>query len=135
MKEKIVNAISLEISSPESTLGDWYRKHSYYKFNEGDVLILKNRVFGYGIRPVAVVNNYEIDESSFGKAGKYNITMHKDDEGDFIRWMEQNKIAQGVGRGTHNQFYFKWNIENRFKKASVNSIEEALDLYASIEVE
>lgn len=118
-------------------LGDWYEKNPFHRFNKGDILILSSRsIFGYGLRPVAVVNGYEIRESRSGKTGKYDITMYHDAEGNFFQWMRQNEVPQGVERtvGEH-EIHFKWNIENQFKKVPVSSVDEALALYVSRKVE
>ncbi|MBU2589246.1 MAG: hypothetical protein KJ939_03205 [Nanoarchaeota archaeon] len=136
-KGRIVSTLVPETFLLGTKLGDWYEKNPHHRFDEGDILILKNGEFGYGIRPVAVVNGYEVKEDSFGKkAGKYDITMYRDEQGDFFQWMRQNEVPQGVERivGEH-EIHFKWNIENQFKKVPVNSVDEALALYASREVE
>ena len=72
----------------------------------------------------------------FGKVGKYGITMYSDCEGDFFQWMRKNEIPRGVERiVSEHEVHFKWNIENQFKKVPVNSVDEALALYTSREVE
>lgn len=118
-------------------LGKWYEKNPHHRFNQRDILILRSRTYlGYGIRPVAVVNGYEVREDQFGKIGKYDITMYRDGQGDFLQWMRRNEVPLGVERtvGEH-EIHFKWNIENGFKKVPVNSLDEALAWYASREVE
>jgi len=137
-KGRIVSALVPRTFLLGTKLGDWYEKNPHHKFDEGDILILRDRnAFGYGIRPVAVVNGYELKEDQFGgKAGKYDITMYRDEQGDFSQWMKQNEVPQGVERTvSESEIHFKWNIENQFKKVPVNSIDEALVLYASREIE
>jgi hypothetical protein len=136
-KGKIVSELVPGTFLLGTRLGKWYEKNPYHKFDEGDILTLRNRrPFGYGIRPVAVVNGYEVRENEFGKAGKYDITMYSDETGDFLQWMRQNEVPQGVERTvSDHEIHFKWNIENHFKKVPVNSVDKALALYASREVE
>jgi hypothetical protein len=136
-KGRIVNALVPGTFLLGTKLGDWYEKNPYHRFDEGDILILRGRgAFGYGIRPVAVVNGYEVREDQFGKVGKYDITMYRDGEGDFFQWMRENVVPQGVERTVNeHEIHFKWNIENQFKKVPVNSVDEALALYASRELE
>jgi len=104
---------------------------------EGSILILRRRnTFGFGIRPVAVVNGYEVREGPSGKAGKYDITMYRDAQGDGFQWMSRNEVLKGVERTrSESKNCYKWTIENKFKKVPVNSVEEALALYKSRQVE
>lgn len=135
-KGRIVSALVPRTFLLGTKLGDWYEKNPHHRFDEGDILILRHRdILGYGIRPVVVVNGY-VREDAFGEAGKYDITMHRDGEGNFSDWMRQNEVPQGVERTVReHEIHFKWNIENHFKKVPVNSVDEALALYASREVE
>ncbi|MBN1377327.1 hypothetical protein JW949_03305 [Candidatus Woesearchaeota archaeon] len=113
-------------------LEDKYENNPYHKFNKEDILILKHRDFGYGMRPVAVVNNYNTKE------GKYDITVYKDNHPTkgFSNWIYENEIDQGVGRIVNeHEIHSKLHIENSLKKVNVNSIDEALALYKSREVE
>ncbi|MCP3682904.1 MAG: hypothetical protein GY861_09460 [bacterium] len=113
-------------------LGRWYEGHEYHKFDEGDILVLKERLPGFGKRPVAIVNEYAIKDTPDGKRGRYDITVHKDKDGNYFRWMGANVFPQGVERiVSENEIYPKWNIENRFKKVSVETIDEAVALYES----
>jgi len=136
-KGRIVSAVVPGTFLLGTKLGEWYEKNPNHRFNEGDILILRGRnAFGYGIRPVAVVNSYEVREDQFGKAGKYHITMYRDGQGDFFQWMRQNEVPQGVERVvSEDEVHFKWNIENQFKKVPVTSVDEALVFYASRKVE
>jgi hypothetical protein len=118
----------------------WYAKNPYHKLEKGDILILKrNRELGdeiwdlgHGVRPVLVVNNYK-------KEGNYDITVHIDNtsikEGAYGLWIYQNKVPKGVERIVREETRMKIIIENNFKKVKVNSIEEALALYKSREIE
>ena len=136
-KGRIVSAVIPGTFLLTTKLGHWYRKNPYHKFDKGDFLILRDRKLGgYGVRPVAIVNSYEIRESQFGKDGGYDIAMYRDKKADFFQWMEKNEVPQGVERiASEHEIHFKWNIENQFKKVPVNSVDEALALYASREVE
>lgn len=110
-------------------LGDWYEKNSYHKYEKGDILVLKDRcIYGYGIRPVAVIDDYRMKKDS--QEGKYHLTMHADADGDFEAWMKGNEVPQGVKRETcTGEIHFKWNIENQFKKIRVKNVDEALSHY------
>ncbi len=136
-KGKIVRTLVPGTFLLGTKLGYWYEKNPHHKFDEGDILILRGRdIFGYGLRPVAVVNGYDLKKDQFGKAGKYDIAMYRDKQGDFFQWMQQNEVPQDVERiVSEHEIHFKWNIENQFRKVPVNSIDEALALYASREVE
>jgi len=122
-----------------SGLGKWYEANPYHKFNPGDILILNSRTrFGHGIRPVAIVESYEMREarwSPYGVAGMYVVTVSRDVFGDFSIWMKENKIPKCVERVTERNLVFKWNIEYRFRRARCKNVEEALRLYKSIEVD
>ncbi len=108
----------------DTRLGNWYDRNTYHKYKEGDILILFNRiVHGFGIRPVTLVNSYE--------NGRYNVTMHKDDDGDHLKWAWSNRISAGIERITESGFKSKWDIENLFKKTNAESVDEALQLYGS----
>ena len=108
-------------------LGSWYEKNPYHKFNEGDILVLRNNnICGYGIRPVAVVEKYHAE---VGKEGRYTITMQNDSGGSFFEWMDNNTVLPNVERKSQREEHFKWNIENQFKKVPVNTIDHALALY------
>jgi len=129
-----------------SKLGAWYNRNPYHRFDEGDVLILRSRnLFGYGIRPVAVVEDYKIRDFGFGEEGKYSLTMYMDAE--FVpeyserglvidnRWWRHNEVIQCVERTVNeHELHFKWNIENQFKKVQARTVDDALVLYASREV-
>jgi len=118
-------------------LEDKYEKNPFHKFNKNDILILKNRDMGHGIRPVAVVNDYKLMEDQFEE--KYDITLYKDKlpiKGYFPKWIYLNEVPQGVERIVNeHEIHSKLHIEYNFKKVNVNSIDEALALYASKEVE
>ena len=115
-------------------LGDWYEGNTYHKFNKGDILILKRRnIFGYGVRPVLVVEGYEIKIEGSRAAGRYNMTAHTDVGSDFFVWMNKNMVPEDVERTVANETHFKWNIENQFRKVKVKTVEEALALYKSEE--
>jgi hypothetical protein len=118
-----------------SKLGKWYEKNSYHKYESGDILILDSRnIYGYGLRPVAVIDNYSIGDTTFGKEGVYTLTMYRDDAGNFFEWMGKNIIPFDVKRTeSKDECHFKGNIENQFKKVKVSSIEQALALYESKE--
>lgn len=136
-KGRIVSAFVPGTFLLGTKLGDWYKKNPHHRFQEGDILILRSRnALGYGIRPVAVVNGYEIREDQFGKAGRYDITMYRDGGGDFFQWVRQNEVPQGVERIIkEHEIHFKWNIENHFRKVPFKTVDEALAYYASREVE
>ncbi len=135
-KGRIVSALVPGNFLLGTELGDWYERNPYHKFNEGDILILRDRnIAGYGIRPVAVVNGYDSEEG-LGKRRNYYVTMYEDRQGDILRWAKQNEVSQGVERIVSNhETHVKWNIENHFKRVPVDSIDEALTLYASREIE
>jgi hypothetical protein len=137
IKGRIVSAVVPGTFLLGTKLGDWYEKNPHHKFGEGDILILRGRnAFGYGIRPVAVVKRYKVRKDEFGTAGKYDISMYRDDQGDFFQWMRQNEVPQGVERiVSDHEIHSKWNIENQFKKVPVNTVDEALAIYASREFE
>ncbi len=123
-----------------SRLGVWYRANPYHKYNPGDILILNSRKwFGYGIRPVAVVEDYETRESRsnkpYGAEGMYIVAISTDVFSDFEIWNKENKIPKCVERATERMMIFKLNIEHSFKKVKCKSIEEALQFYRSIEVD
>ncbi|MBW2997092.1 hypothetical protein KY349_01990 [Candidatus Woesearchaeota archaeon] len=129
---RIVPGQSLLLSS----IGRWYSKNPYHKFNEGDILILKTRnLVGHGVRPVAVVQGYAVRDGKYGKEGLYELMMHTDSSGDFFKWMENNEVPAGVERRVDEETHYKWNIENRFKRVPVNNVDEALALYASKEIQ
>ena len=88
-------------------LGEWYEKNPYHKFDKGDILIFRGKgTWGYGVRPVAVVNGYETRADEFEKAGRYDVTMYKDEGGYLFPWM----IPQGDGRiVSKHEIHFKWN--------------------------
>lgn len=136
-KGKIVSTFVPGFVLLGTRLGDWYDRNPYHRFEKGDILILRDRrIFGYGVRPVAVVNGFEIKDFGFGIEGKYNITMYRDAKEDFFQWATRNEILHGVERIVNeHEIHFKWNIENQFKKVNVNSVDEALALYASEEAE
>ena len=118
-------------------LGKWYERNPYHKYHKGDILILRNRrIVGFGVRPVMVVNGYEVREGMFGREGNYDTTSYIDSKGNFLQWMKQNEIPRGVERTIdEHQKHFKWNLEYHFKKVPVSSVEQALALYRSKEVE
>ena len=138
-KGKIVSALVPGHFLLGTRLGDWYEKNPYHRFNEGDILILKwgTGAAGYGNRPVAVVNGYKMVEDFGRLVGRYDITMHRD-KGRHI-W--EDEVSEGFDAGgierivKHHAIHFKWNIENHFKRVAVDSVDEALALYASRELE
>ena len=113
-------------------IAEWYEQNPYHKFNKGDILIIRDRkILGYGIRAVAVVNDYY----KKGKKGEYDIDMYKDTKGNLLQWITKNEIPQGVERIlSGHEKHFKFNIENHFKKVKAYYLDEAVDLYKSVEV-
>ncbi len=136
-KGRIVSALVPGPFLLGTRLGDWYERNPHHRFGEGDILILRDRrTAGYGVRPVAVVNRYELREDQFDRRGEYDITMYRDEAGHLLRWVRQNEIPQGIERiASEHEIHFKWNIENHFRKVPVRTVDEALALYASREVE
>jgi len=108
-----------------------------HKFNEADILTLKSRTLGYGIRPIAVVSGYRVKEDEFGKQGSYNVMMHKDSLGefgeDFDRWRVNNEVPPGVERTVESHEFSKLLIERDFERR-YRSLEDALVSYKSTEV-
>lgn len=120
-------------------LGRWYEQNPFHRFNQGDILILMDRrILGYGMRPVAVVHGYAIDNYGFGREGRYDITISRDivpSDEEYERWVDANKVPHGVAREVRERkFHFKWNIENHFRKVVASTLEEAVALYGSNEV-
>jgi len=115
-------------------LGDWYEGNTYHKFNKGDILILRSRrIFGYGIRPVVVVDGYEIKTEYHKPVGYYNMTAFRDADANYFDWVKNNTVPKNVVRTVTNETHFKWNAENGFKKVNVKTVEEALAFYRSRE--
>lgn len=68
--------------------------------------------------------------------GKNVIIMYRDDLGRIFQWVRRNEVAQGVERKViEHKLHPKWNIESQFRRARVDSVDEALALYRSREVE
>ncbi len=152
-------AISQILWSLTKGISYWYESITAHrhKFQEGDILILKSRdTFGFGIRPVAVVNSHYIEEDEFGKHGVYEVAVHQEDldlwyegisvvdglpnfqsDSDspiFRKWSEKNEIPQGLERVVENNHYSNLTVEYRFRKANCKTVDEALALYGSKKV-
>jgi hypothetical protein len=124
-----------------SKLGEWYRANPFHKYDAGDILILKSRHGGYGLRPVAEVQRYDLEDSRSGrgKEGIYTVKMHEDGTDSvrtgsyagsvFESWDVKNELPTGLPRVSELQKHFKWNLEYQFKKVKVATVEEALALY------
>ena len=101
-------------------------------------MLSSRRRLGYGIRPVVLVEDYQMREAfwnSNGVAGMYVIAASRDVFGESIIWMKENKIPRGVERITERSLEFKWNIEYGFKRVKSKNVEEAVNQYRSIEVD
>jgi len=117
---KIVSKVVPEDVMFGTKLGKWYERNLYHKFDRGDILILKGRnLFGYGIRPVAVVEGYEIKKGALDIKGRYSIMIHGDTDGNFENWMKHNIVPKDTTRTINLEIHFKWNIEYHFKKVNV----------------
>lgn len=142
IKGKLVSLIPSFMMSFE--LSRWYSKNPYHKFNKGDILILNDRRWiTNGIRPVAFVKGFSMEDRGDYKEGFYHITLHRDSYGtksdsvwyqDFRRWMIRNEVSKGIERVVKEEEHFKGNLEREFKKVSAKTVEEALLLYKTKEV-
>ncbi len=102
-----------------SRLGEWYEKNESHKYREGDVLMLRRPVFGFGVRPVAEIQGYDASDKVSG--GFYLVTMHAD--------LRVDPNSDRV-RVSLDERHFKWNMENLFRKVPRGlSPDEALSLY------
>ena len=148
-----MNAISKVLWTLTKGVSYWCESQTahLHKFDVGDILIAKTREhYGFGLRPVMVVNDHSIREDEFGKHGIYQVSVHNDnvdlwyqneegrlvsdsDSPIFKRWSEKNEISKGLERMISNHGYCNSVVEDYFKKVNVE-IEEALMLYHSREV-
>lgn len=106
----------------DSKLGDWYRRNPAHKYSPGDVLVLSHNSFGFGGRPVSVVQGYETPADG---DGVYKLTMHSDrpteenvayTHGDRTSTMEISTSGETV-REPVEETHFKWNTEFLFRRA------------------
>ncbi len=118
-------------------LGRWYSQNSYHKWEEGDILILRDRrSFGFGIRLVVVVEKYDFNLCPIReREGTYSyvVTRYTDlydsmrciDVGDQVgEWCVKNEVPQGVERVVLKQeIHFKWNMEYLFRRVCVEKFE------------
>ena len=94
-----------------SRIGQWYHTNGIYKFPIGSTIALANIcLFGYGVRPVGVVEGYTND-------GKYIVKMEYDVDGNFFDWIKGKKRYVPEGRrSSQREVHFKQNIECHFRK-------------------
>lgn len=122
-----INFLVPEITSGFNPIAEAYEKSEGHKFRKGDVLILRpargNIVWaGYGGRPVAVVIAYEKHKDPFNR-DRYGYRVHMYFDG-------KDPETGNPVRLKKEEIDFKWNIENKFKRAPKGiTPERAVGLY------
>ena len=110
----------------DNRLGEWYDRNGSYKFKRGQMLILKDNAFGFGRRPVALVDGYE-EVPSIGEM--YRVTMFSDKFDDEDRLLIDPRTGKPQ-REARAEKHFKWNIEHHFRRAPRKiSVKKAVKLY------
>jgi hypothetical protein len=93
----------------DSKIKKWYEKNNTYKFAIGRTIALKARnIFGYGVRPIAIVKGYNSD-------GNYILIITSDKNGNFRKWMKNNSLSENVEIDVREVTCFKWNVEYKFR--------------------
>jgi len=124
---KLVGTLFPSLIKRGTRVGEWYGRNPYHRFDKGDVLVLsgsKNMghemIIGYGIRPVAVVDEFVSGKS--GEEGHYVLTMHRDES----KWGEDWDGERFV---TEHEERSKVYTDHDFDRVPVDTAEEALAFY------
>jgi len=103
----------------------WYGGNRAFKYPKGTILKLKYREgYGYGIRPIAIVVAHSWHPLHRNVA-TYILSMTIDASGNFVDWMRNGTVLEGVKRVTLLEECFRSNIEDHFCPAETDSAEEA----------